>query len=73
MAQKQNIVVSLFEVESEAFQAMTELKQDPGTKNSYLSAAIVKNENGSFRVLDAFDTGTQTTERPQPLKRAAAF
>ncbi len=30
MAQKQNIVVSLFKVESEAYQALTELKQNPG-------------------------------------------
>ena len=29
----QNIVVGLFEVESEAFQAMTELKQNPGTES----------------------------------------
>ena len=63
MAQKQNIVVGLFDVESEAFQAMTELRQDPGNEKSFLSsAALVKNENGKFRTLDAFDTGAQTTD-----------
>ena len=59
----QNIVVSLFEVESEAYQAMTELKQNPGDEKSYVStAALVKKENGSLRTLDAFDTGANTTD-----------
>ena len=50
----QNIVVGLFEVESEAYQAMTELKQNPGDEKSYVStAALVKKENGSLRTLDA--------------------
>lgn len=56
-----NVVVSLFEVESEAYQALTELKQDPGDKNSYLSQAIlVKKENGVLRAQDSFDTGADT-------------
>ena len=38
---EQNIVVGLFEVESEAFQALTEFKQNPGTENSYLTAAAL--------------------------------
>ena len=59
----QNIVVGLFEVESEAYQAMTELKQNPGDEKSYVStAALVKKENGSLRTLDAFDTGANTTD-----------
>ena len=50
----QNIVVGLFEVESEAYQALTELKQNPGDEKSYVStAALVKKENGSLRTLDA--------------------
>ena len=41
----QNIVVGLFEVESEAYQALTELKQNPGDEKSYVStAALVKND-----------------------------
>ena len=57
----QNIVVSLFPVESEGYQALTELKQNPGGESSYVSAAaLVKKENGTFRTLDGFDTGSQT-------------
>lgn len=63
MAQTQNIVVSLFEVESEAYQALTELKQNPGDDKSYLSAAVlVKKDNDAFRTLDGFDTGSQTMD-----------
>ena len=63
MAQKQNIVVSLFKVESEAYQALTELKQTPGSENSYVAAAcLVKKENGSVKVLDGFDTGSNTSD-----------
>ena len=59
----QNIVVGLFEVESEAFQAMTELKQNPGTEDSYLTAAaLIKKENGTLVTTDSFDTGLHTTD-----------
>ena len=59
----QNIIVSLYEVESEAFQVMTELKQNPGNEASYLTgAALVKKENGVLRTLDAFDTGAHTSD-----------
>jgi len=59
----QNIIVGLFEVESEAFQALTELKQNPGSELSYLTAAaLVKKENGIVRTLDSFDTGSHTTD-----------
>ena len=59
----QNIVVGLFEVESEAYQALTELKQNPGNDSSYLSAAaLVKKENGTLSIKDGFDTGTHTTD-----------
>ena len=58
-----NIVVGLFEVESEAYQALTELKQNPGDEKSYVStAALVKKENGALRTLDGFDTGANTTD-----------
>ncbi len=60
---EQNIVVGLFEVESEAFQALTEFKQNPGTENSYLTAAaLVKKQNGTLYTMDSFDTGTHTTD-----------
>ena len=59
----QNIVVSIFEVESEAYQAMTQMKQYPGDDQSYVSAAaLVKKENGAMRVLDGFDTGSDTSD-----------
>ena len=59
----QNIVVSLFEVESEAYQALTQLKQYPGDERSYITAAaLVKKENGALHTLDAFDTGANTTD-----------
>lgn len=63
MAQNQNIVVSLFKVESEAYQALTELKKNPGQENSYVAAAaLIKKENGAVKVLDAFDTGSNTSD-----------
>ena len=53
----QNIVVSLFEVESEAYQAMTHLKQYPGDERSFVTAAVlVKKENNAIHTLDAFDS-----------------
>ena len=57
----QNVVVGIFEVESEAYQALTELRQNPGDEMSYLSAAaLVKKENGALNMLDGFDTGATT-------------
>lgn len=59
----QNIVVGLFDVESEGYQAITELKKNPGTEVSYVSAAVlVKKENGVLTTLDGFDTGANTTD-----------
>lgn len=57
----QNVVVGIFEVESEAYQALAELRQYPGNEMSYLSAAaLVKKENGALNMLDGFDTGATT-------------
>ena len=59
----QNVVVGLFEVESEAFQAITELRQSSITDKSCLSSAIlVKKENGVIRLLDGYDKGTSTAD-----------
>ena len=59
----QNIIVALFEVESEGYQALTELKQNPGTEKSFISqAALLKKENGICNVIDSFDTGANTTD-----------
>lgn len=57
----QNIFTVIFDVESEGYQAFSELKQNPGDKNSLLSqVALVKKENGAIKVLEGFDTGVAT-------------
>ena len=60
---EQNVIVSIFEVESEAFQALTELKQAPAGEKSLLAEAVlVKKENSGLKVLDSFDTGANTAD-----------
>lgn len=57
----QNIFAAIFDVESEAYQAFSELKQNPVNEKSLLSqVALIKRENGAINVLDAFDTGAAT-------------
>lgn len=52
----ENVVVSIFHIESEAFQAFSELKQFVQTENTKLAqASIVKAENGVINVKDSFD------------------
>ena len=52
----ENVVVSIFHIESEAFQAFSELKQFVQTENTKLAqASIVKAENGVVNVKDSFD------------------
>ena len=52
----ENIVVSIFRVESEAFQAFSELKQFGQTENTKLAqVSIVKAEDGIIKVKDSFD------------------
>ena len=59
----QNVIVGIFEVESEAYQALTQLKQYPGDEQSFVTqAALVKKENGVLRFLDGFDTGASTMD-----------
>ncbi len=59
----QNVVVSLFDVESEGFQAVTELRKDPGGDKSFVSSAVlVKREDGALKLLDSFDTGAKTSD-----------
>ncbi len=60
---EQNVVVSIFKVESEAYQALTQLKQYPGNDQSFVAQAVlVKKENGELHVLDGFDTGSNTMD-----------
>ena len=52
----ENVVVSIFRIESEAFQAFSELKQFGQTENTKLAqVSIVKAENGIINVKDNFD------------------
>lgn len=58
---EKNVIVTLFKVESEAYQALTELRQAPEAATYLVSAAaLVKKENGACKMLDAFDTGAHT-------------
>lgn len=58
-----NVVVALFEVESEAYQALAQIRQYPGGETSYVpAAALVKKENGVLHTLDGFDTGANTAD-----------
>ena len=59
----QNLVVGIFEVESEAYQAITELKQVPGSEQSLVvQAVLVRQEDGKQVLLDSFDTGITTRD-----------
>lgn len=54
----EHAVISVFEVESEAYQAFSDLKIDPHNHSCDIhQAALVKRELGSYRVVDAFDDG----------------
>ena len=58
-----NIVAAIFDVESEGYQAMTQLSKTPIIEEtSILQMALVKRENGELKVCDGFDSGTHTTD-----------
>ena len=58
---EKNIIVTVFKVESEGFQALTELKQSAAAEDHFVTAAaLVKKENNVTTVLDGFDTGANT-------------
>ncbi len=58
-----NIVVSIFEVESEAYQAITELKNNKGIKTSIMpEAVLVDKQNGSYKILDSYVLEDETVE-----------
>ena len=59
---EKNVVVAVFKVESEGYQALSELRQAAGAETYLVSAAaLVKKEKDSCFYLDGFDTGVQTT------------
>lgn len=55
--------MAVFSVESEAYQAFTELRQGAATEGCVISQAVlVKRADGILRTKDAFDTGLDTTD-----------
>ena len=59
----EKIITAIFKVESEGYQAITELKNAPGTDKFFVSQAVlVKKDNGRIQVLDSFDTGYETAD-----------
>lgn len=57
----ENVVSIIFSVESEAYQAMTELRKNPVTNDYMVSqAGLVKAVDGKIVPQDSFDTGIET-------------
>ena len=58
-----NIIAAIFDVESEGYQAMTQLSRTPIIEEtSILQMVLVKRENGTLKVCDSYDSGTHTTD-----------
>ena len=58
---KENLVLANYKVESEAYQALSELKRETANANYTISqAVIVKKENGKLSVMDGFANGALT-------------
>ncbi|WP_373777406.1 DUF1269 domain-containing protein [Glaesserella sp.] len=52
----QNVLVSLFDVQSEAYQAFSEFKEFRQSEDTLIAqAALVKKENGAINVIEIFD------------------
>ena len=59
----ENVIAVVFDVESEAYQAITELKNAAVTADYIVSqAALVKREFGTVSVRDSFDIGVETRD-----------
>lgn len=59
----ENVVLAVFDVESEAYQAMTEIRREPIRVGSVVSQAIlVTQSNGKIKIEDSFDTGVDTRD-----------
>lgn len=57
----ENIIAVFFQVESEAYQAFSEIKRDPYNQSCVVSQlALIKKENGRIIPCEGFDTGLQT-------------
>lgn len=54
----ENVIITKFDVDSEAFQAFTMLKSDAFSYSCKVSqASLVRRESGSYRIIDQFDNG----------------
>ena len=60
----ENIVVAVFPVESEAYQAFSKIKDGTTELSGYLVSqmAIVKKMGNNVQLEDAFDTGRETSD-----------
>lgn len=59
----ENVIGTLFEVPSEAYQAFTELKTFPQNDDTRIAQAVLlKKDKGNFSVEDAFDPLTKATD-----------
>ncbi len=59
----QNIIAVNFKVESEGYQAITTLRQEPLTEQTaILEMALVKRNEGKLTVCDSFNSGAHTTD-----------
>lgn len=59
----ENVLLAIFNVESEAYQAMAELKTLALTPETLISQAVlVKSENGLIKTKDSYDTGADTQD-----------
>lgn len=60
---QQNILVTVFKVESEGYQAISELKKDfQGDTWLISEAALIKKEGNSFKTIELFDSGLHTVD-----------
>ena len=58
---KENVILVNYNVESEAYQALSELKRETSNANYTISqAAVVKKENGTLHIMDSFVNGAAT-------------
>ena len=58
---KENVILVNYNVESEAYQALSELKRETSNANYMISqAAVVKKENGTLNIMDGFVNGAAT-------------
>ncbi len=59
----ENVIMITFDVESQAFQAFSELKNDSiNSAFTILQMGVIKNENGQVICMDGFDSGADTSD-----------